>query len=52
MIAGLILKVGVPFVTDLMAKIEKKEHVTPEEWRGLLSKIDKSFDSFVPEAKV
>lgn len=50
-IAALVLRFGVPFVTGLIEKAEKKQLVSLEEWVALLAKIETPFDKLVPEVK-
>ena len=47
-IAMLVLRYGVPFVTGLLERAERKEPVTLAEWQGLVAKIQIPFDQIVP----
>lgn len=50
-IAVLVLRYGIPFVSALIERAQRKEEVTLAEWQGLVAKINAPFDSLVPEAK-
>lgn len=49
MILGLVFRYGVPFVSGLIEKAHRKEHVTPEEWVALLAKIEVSGETLIPK---
>lgn len=46
----LVLRYGIPFVSGLLERAEKKEPVTLAEWQGLVAKIQTPFDQIVPAA--
>lgn len=49
-IAMLVLRYGIPFVSGLLERAEKKEPVTLAEWTALVAKIETPFDQIVPAA--
>jgi len=49
-IAMLVLRYGIPFVSGLLERAERKEPVTLTEWQGLVAKIETPFDTLVPAA--
>jgi hypothetical protein len=48
-VAGLVLKYGIPFVDQLIRNIQNDKPVTSEEWAALKVKIDTPFDELVPK---
>jgi hypothetical protein len=46
----LVLRYGIPFVSGLIERSQRKEEVTLAEWTALVAKIETPFDTLVPAA--